>query len=671
MKWLLLALSAIAFFVILAFRAQKLEPEARLRLRPMAAIVASCVSFLTVGVSVTIAWHAGDLWTAGFYTSVGIIGGLLAHHVQHSLITAILGREDSETIFERGRKILDHKAASRTLEALKVASPEPATPSSAKKGKAAPNASRDPVPPAKAPAREPPLIYWGHCSLPESEALRHFCVIGTTGSGKTITIRLLMRSVLPRIRPGSDWRALIFDAKRDTMSRIAAMPIHVPIRILNPFDKRSAPWDMATDIASPAAAQYLAKLLIPEEVNASQPFFADAARHILYGTLVALNELHPQEWIFRDVLLALRVPERIKALLEKTATTAEIASQYFAETRTVSSIVSTLATKLQRYEIIAALWATSRTPRFSLEAWLSEESILVLGKHPSYKSSIEPINEAIFQRLVDLILSLPDSDRRRTYFFLDEVREAGKLDGLWSLLNQGRSKGACVVIGFQDIEGLRSAYGEKVAHEIVGQCNNKTFLRTDSPPTAEWVERHFGQVQQRERAPGNPAVAKAQANINVPHQRVVRSAILASEIMSIPKTGPEHGLTAIHDIPLVGFAYTTNVPFSQLLEIHAFDQDKTTPDEESRPKTEERLAPWTDADHRRILGEEPRKEAPADVPPPATPPPKPLEPKSRPKPKPKPKPKPASPNPRPRPKPKTRQASLNDIRRELNDDDTD
>ena len=65
--------------------------------------------------------------------------------------------------------------------------------------------------------------------------------------------------------------------------------------------------------------------------------------------------------------------------------------------------------------------------------------------------------------------------------FLDDVREAGKLDGLSRLLNQGRTKGACVVLGFQDSDGMRDVYGEYVANELVGQCANKAILRVENP----------------------------------------------------------------------------------------------------------------------------------------------------------------------------------------------
>ena len=42
-------------------------------------------------------------------------------------------------------------------------------------------------------------IVFGGLELPDSESTTHFLCLGTTGSGKTIILRLLMQSVLPSV----------------------------------------------------------------------------------------------------------------------------------------------------------------------------------------------------------------------------------------------------------------------------------------------------------------------------------------------------------------------------------------------------------------------------------------------------------------------------------------
>ena len=108
--------------------------------------------------------------------------------------------------------------------------------------------------------------------------------------------------------------------------------------------------------------------------------------------------------------------------------------------------------------------------------------MLVLGNDEEQRSALDRVNQLIFRRVSELLLAEEDSSERRTFVIIDELREAGKLDGLHSLLVRGRSKGACVFLTFQEIEGLREVYGEKVAHEITGQCGSSVLSATMREP---------------------------------------------------------------------------------------------------------------------------------------------------------------------------------------------
>jgi len=115
------------------------------------------------------------------------------------------------------------------------------------------------------------------------------------------------------------------------------------------------------------------------------------------------------------------------------------------------------------------------------------------------RTAIETINRCISKRVCDLVLNQPDSNTRRTWFVLDEVSEAGKLDGLVSIMKRGRSKGAAAVLAFQSVSGLRNPtlYGPYLADEILGQVGNRFFGRIECVATAEWASSLFAD-QERE-----------------------------------------------------------------------------------------------------------------------------------------------------------------------------
>ncbi len=454
-----------------------------------------------------------------------------------------------------------------------------------------------------------PGILWGMLNLPSAVSTTHFLVTGATGSGKTITLRLLMQSVLPRIGWGEDCRALIYDAKQDMLSILAGMNLGCRVVTLNPFDKRCAAWDIAKDVTGPATAQQAASILIPENNQESQPFFSDASRHLLTGVLVTFLKTAPGRWTLRDVVLAMRSKERLKEVLSVLAETKDLL-EYFANDYAAQNILSTLQSRMQRYEFIAAAWEHA-TERVSLKEWLEGEFVLVLGNDEATRTALDAINQVIFKRLTELILALPESTTRRNWVFLDEVREAGKLDGLGRLLTKGRSKGACVVLGLQDIDGLRDVYGREVAHEIVGLCSNKAILRTDSPGTAEWASRLFGEREVLEirrtrsenegesKQPGQWSAGSSSGISNSEQEQLSkREVVLSSQFMDMLPTNPTNGLSGYYLIPTIG-AYFARISGESIAR-ELLPADESVPNVEPRLESEQYLSAWTDEDFRRL-----------------------------------------------------------------------
>jgi hypothetical protein len=402
--------------------------------------------------------------------------------------------------------------------------------------------------------------YWGYVALPEGSATQHFAAIGSTGSGKTMLLRLLMQSVIPRIKEGSDSRALIYDAKADILPLLDGMGVAAPVWILNPFDERSSAWEMGVDVTAPATAQQIATILIAPSKNESQPFFTDAARALLTGVMISFMKRSPGKWLLSDVIHATRTTQSFAQVLSATEETKYLVEQYLGEGITANNILSSLATKLQPFEFIAAAWDRAES-RISLKSWLASDSILVLGNDEAVRSALDSINRVIFRRIVELTLAESESATRRTWFFLDELRQAGALDGLNNLLTAGRSKGACVVLGAQDVEGLREVYGENRANELLGLCGHKAILRLDSPITAKWASELFGTVEDLEtRRSHSSSESKGEGRSNtssgtqVSEQHVVREVVLPSEFLSLPFPSRKNGMIGYFLSPEFGGA---------------------------------------------------------------------------------------------------------------------
>jgi type IV secretory pathway TraG/TraD family ATPase VirD4 len=444
----------------------------------------------------------------------------------------------------------------------------------------------------------------GSVLLPYRSAYGHLAFVGATGSGKTILQRLLMQSVLPKVSGGLQQRALIYDAKQDMISLLAGMRVGAPVYLLNPLDDRSVAWDIAADITSPAAALQAASLLIPKAASDANPFFSNAARHLLHGVLTALIASAPHNWTLRHVILILRDASLLERVLSATAFTRHLL-QYFENVATFQNILSTVLTRLAPYEIIAAMWDQA-TVRLSLRQWLDSESILVLGNDEENRAAIDTINQLLFKRLSEFILAQPElepASTRTTWFLLDEVRQAGKLDGLSALMTKGRSKGAAVLLGFQDINGLRDLYGKDVADELVGQCNTKAILRLNSPETAHWASQVVGASEfiethkTRSHSHNSRDISfheGSSTGVSFSDGISKRDLILDSEFLDFPETSPENGLTAVVVSPLTG-AFRDHLS-PEWLSSHLLLPSSSVPNFVPRPESHQCLRPWDEAD---------------------------------------------------------------------------
>lgn len=430
---------------------------------------------------------------------------------------------------------------------------------------------------------------WGGLQIPRSMAPLHFLTVGASGSGKTLTIRMLVGELLTEFGTGSGRRAIVYDAKRDAVSTVAGMKPGCPVKILNPFDKRSTRWAIAKDATTPAVCLQIAESLVHAEPGPNQ-FFSLAGIEILAGVLVALHLSAPGRWDLRDVILATRDPERLRSLLESHLETAGPLI-HFAEPRTLANILSTVRVRMAQLEPIAAAWARA-DDEVSLEEWATGEMILLLGNDETTRVCLDALNRVMLRRSVELVLNGPEIEGWRTLYVLDEVAQMGRLDCLSPLLTKGRSKGASVVLGFQDMDGLRAVY-EKSADELVGQCGTKALLRVESPATAEWESRTIGEAEEVEHQ-----VTTSNGGGSTTHQKVKREAVLPSEFLSLPPATRDEGVTGYFVIPQIGAFRGVVTP--SVLRKHLREKTAGVPDFIPRSADDQYLRPWTTDDLQRL-----------------------------------------------------------------------
>jgi Type IV secretion-system coupling protein DNA-binding domain len=415
------------------------------------------------------------------------------------------------------------------------------------------NSSQEP-PPNCAEDFDEDFVFWAMRNLPASEATKNFLVCGTVGSGKSVAIELFLKSIAPRFRTGrpNPEQLIIFDAKSNTVPMLASLglrPEDENFYILNPLDSRSAVWNIASAVQTPTMATAFAHLLIPEERNSTAPYFNDNARIVVEAVINALNAIHRDQWTLRDLLVALGKRKRIEAITGQYRPSADAVEELLGDKRNSPGVLSTIASKIGKYSAVAALWSANTTGRtFDIATFLDKPGVLVLGNSPALKESFWPLNAILLKALTEEILSRPDSLPPRHWFVLDEFRAMQKVECMHEFVNQGRSKGAAVLLGIQSVEGLVDVYKEQKANEILGDCAHKMFLRAGEHKTAEWAERHFNKVRQQEIT-FSYSTGSGTTTTTVQHSLQERSMFLASVFLNLafPVRGGVY--EAICDLP--------------------------------------------------------------------------------------------------------------------------
>jgi type IV secretory pathway TraG/TraD family ATPase VirD4 len=423
--------------------------------------------------------------------------------------------------------------------------------------------------PPTASTYDPNLFYWTMRDLFIHEVLKHLLIVGASGAGKTKLIQCFLQSVIFRVRDASlpSTQVIISDPKCDAIPYLAGLgftPEDHDVYILNPFDARSAVWAISEALSEPAMARYFATQLIPEEKHSTAPYFPDSARELVIAVINAMNSISDgKPWGFRDLLCALSSRERIKAVAGRHERSKEIADRILEDDRHSAGVVSTLGSKLGRFEEVAALWATSKSnKKFSIPEFLSKPGVLILGNDPVLRESLKPIIALLLKSLTDEILRQMDTFDVRQIFVLDEFRNLGlgKADCIHDLLNMGRSKGASVLLGIQSIEGVIELYGKEATDDLLSQCAHKMFLRAGGPITAEWAERVFGKIRHVE-----VSYSESSQGVTTQYSTQDRTLLLASTFLNIPFPKKGSDCVAISDVPSKGCAYITRRPFDEVL----------------------------------------------------------------------------------------------------------
>lgn len=339
--------------------------------------------------------------------------------------------------------------------------------------------------------------------LPKSKWTKHTLIYGGVGSGKTQILIPILRRIFHNNR-----KAILYDVKGDITSFFDTA------LLISPWDKRSAVWDIGRDVCTRDAAQEFASSIIPS--NDKDPFWTNAAQFLMTGVLFSLQTEHGTDWGWQE--LAVRCNYDQAKLLDLMQRFYPKGANVIADpdSTQTGSVISTLAAYTRLIDDLAVAWgdAKDRT-RFSLRDWLRadyagpRQIILQAGKG-------EKLTSAYIAAMINVIVpeiispAMPDNELGRTLFFvLDEFTSLSKIK-IQPLLDKGRSKGVCCVLGFQDFAQVRKVYGQDDAKSIASMVGTHIVCRVGPGETRDMIASQV--IGKRRVATLNTNVSTGNAN---------------------------------------------------------------------------------------------------------------------------------------------------------------
>jgi type IV secretory pathway TraG/TraD family ATPase VirD4 len=320
--------------------------------------------------------------------------------------------------------------------------------------------------------------------LTREDEVKHFKFIGTTGTGKSTAIRELLEAALAR----GD-RAVIADPDGGYLRRFF-QPARGDV-ILNPFEARSARWDLFGEIGTDYDVEQLARSLIPDHEGSDRSWrgYARTFFSAVTSQAHAAGSRDVQE-LYR--LLVVAGTGELRTLVAGTP------AQPFLEEhngRMFDSIRSVTSSAVSALDYVAR----QRSAPLAVRAWVRGEQhaggVLFLpyraGQIAALRSTI-----SAWMRLAIFETMNREEGAAPLWFVVDELDALGQIDGLKDALARLRKFGGRCVLGFQSVAQVSSTYGSGEAQTLVENCGNSLILRcsgSEHGGTSQFASRLIGE----------------------------------------------------------------------------------------------------------------------------------------------------------------------------------
>lgn len=330
--------------------------------------------------------------------------------------------------------------------------------------------------------QKPGGIELGGVPIPRELENRHFLLVGSTGTGKSVAIKTMLDTLHRR----GD-RAVLADSGGEFAARYAR-PGDV---IINPFDSRCANWSPLAEMRGPWDADLIAKSLIPTG-EAAAAEWNHYSQQFLSALLLRLWEQSGTNVDLARLVTAAPLDELRDLLAGLPAATllARGNEKMFGSVRGIAG---------SRLSILPYLPPDAGRDGFSIRKFVAEPggNWLYLTYRDDQLRALAPLIGSLLDVAAVGVLALDPDESRRVWLVADELDSLGSVDGLLPFLTKSRKYGGAAVLGVQAFAQLRERYGQNNAVTLANCCGTWLALRNTDVETSEFVSKFLGDEEVR------------------------------------------------------------------------------------------------------------------------------------------------------------------------------
>ena len=387
--------------------------------------------------------------------------------------------------------------------------------------------------------------------VPRELEPQHFLITGSTGAGKSVAIRSLLRQIQARGET-----AVVVDPECEFVAEF-----YRPDRgdfILNPLDSRCPHWSPWAELRAEtheSDCEALAASLIPEPPDAYHEgggafFFRQSSRSLL-TSIFRIAEPKVAASIPR--LLTLPRGELRRKL---SGTPAEALIDPGAHDQG-AGIVATAANATKSFQYLPE----RAVRKWSALDWSQQRrGWLFLTSSEDSRDAALPLQSVWLDCIIHRLMSTELGRRReQVWIVADELPVLRRQARLEDLIVRGRKRGLAAVLGFQAITQLRAIYGTNQAATLVASPATKLILRTGEPETAQWCSAQIGEREvERDQLGASIAPREMRGSFSLHRHRSTEPAVMAAEIQLL---SPLSGYLCIigHHRTFIRFPYLAPV----------------------------------------------------------------------------------------------------------------